>query len=55
MFNEALIISRIEISVALKLNDKEKYFNALKSYSKAKKKIWNNPNQNKKLFLETII
>lgn len=55
MFNEALIISRIEISVALKLNDKEKYFNALKSYSKAKVKIWNNPNQNKKLFLETII
>jgi len=55
MFNEALIISRVEISVALKLNDKKKYFNALKSYTKAKIKLWENPNKNEKLFLETII
>jgi hypothetical protein len=55
MFNEALITSRVEISVALKLNDKKKYIDALKSYSKAKIRLLKNPSKSQKLFLETII
>jgi len=54
-FQEALIVSRVELSIALQQNDKNKYNEALKSYSKSRMKILKNYNKEQKQFLTTII
>ena len=51
-FKEALIVSRVEISIALQLNNHNMYSEALKSYSKSKVKIQENFTKQQKQFLE---
>ena len=54
-FKEALIVSRVEISIALQLNNHTMYSEALKSYSKSKVKIQENFTDQQNQFLESII
>ena len=54
-FQDALIASRVELSIALQQNDKKKYNEALKSYSKSKIKTLKNYNKEQKQFLTTIM
>ena len=54
-FKEALIVSRVEISIALQLNNHTMYSEALKSYSKSKVKIQENFTKQQKQFLEGTI
>ena len=54
-FKEALIVSRVEISIALQLNNDKMYTEALKSYSKSKIKIQKNFTKEQKQFLKSII
>lgn len=54
-FQNALIASRVELSIALQQNDKKKYNEALKSYSKSKIKTLKNYNKEQKQFLTTIM
>jgi hypothetical protein len=55
LYKEALFVSRVEISIALQLNDMSKYTEALKSYSLSKIKILTNYNKQQKQFLETVL
>ena len=54
-FKEALIVSRVEISIALQLNNDKMYNEALKSYSKSKIKTHKNFTKQQKEFLKSII
>ena len=54
-FKEALIVSRVEISIALQLNNHTMYAEALKSYSKSKVKTQENFTDQQKQFLESTI
>ena len=54
-YAEALIVSRVEISIALQLNDMNKYKEGLKSYSLSKIKLLKNYNKQQKHFLKTIL
>ena len=55
LYKEALFVSRVEISIALQLNDMSQYTEALKSYSLSKIKILTNYNKQQKQFLETVL
>ena len=55
LYKEALFVSRVEISIALQLNDMSQYTEALKSYSLSKIKILKNYNKQQKQFLETVL
>ena len=54
-FKMALIVSRVEISIALQLNNHKMYTEALKSYSKSKIKTQKNLTKQQKQFLKSII
>ena len=54
-YAKALIVSRVEISIALQLNDMNKYKEGLKSYSLSKIKLLKNYNKQQKHFLKTIL
>ena len=55
LYKEALFVSRVEISIALQLNNMSQYTEALKSYSLSKIKILTNYNKQQKQFLETVL
>ena len=54
-FQEALIVSRVELSIALQHNDKNRYNKALKSYSKSRINMLIDYNKEQKQFLNTIL
>ena len=54
-FKEALVVSRVEISIALQLNNHKMYAEALKSYSKSKVKIQEIFTKQQKQFLDKTI
>lgn len=54
-FLEALLVSRVEISLALQLNNEKIYLEALKSFAKAKIKIKEKNNEPQERFLRALI
>ena len=54
-FQEALLVSRVELSIALQLSNMNMYFEALKSYSKSRIKLKKEYNEQQKQFLKTNI